>query len=512
MSDNTAVMDRGTLVSLGDPSAYALMSDSFDWLRDLTAKGIRSVADGTDVLAREIEQIYMPTRSLSDVLREKDNWVAKLFAEVLSIVELLNPLTIGKQIAVWILEDFRDILRSLAMLVDTNEETEEETQDALLNLGISAAALAIPYVGRAGKVIYRMLPKSSVKAFLKLDTEAGMNMLRYISQGDVLKYLQKLDFPSYAGKVKSLLKSVLDKLDEFAGKYVPKITNFVKECVKKLGTWIDNTMKRIQDWLVKMIAQIQQAVYKAATNVSNSNILKMVPDPVLEWVANQINGNMAESCVDNYLMNFTGCERLYPKGECDRDKSVFFSPDQGLDGVYEYTEESALPPFSYLPNSYNGLPNSIGFVLEELELEIEGTSKIAQKVLTAAASQKIAPYGKISASFQPIKPEKPKFVVMEAKFGYHGGKQKVLSDNEFKNRLDKKTGQMSTKWIEKRLKEYFSQEEYTRIRDCYVRWLYGAQPVKPSNGKRTKSKSGKLMGLAYFPPYALRGFDIGKMK
>jgi hypothetical protein len=54
--------------------------------------------------------------------------------------------------------------------------------------------------------------------------------------------------------------------------------------------------------------------------------------------------------------------------------------------------------------------------------------------------------------------------------------------------------------------------KYTAIqKQAYAHWLYGAQPVKAENSKRTKSKKGKLMGLAYFPPYALRGFDMDKL-
>jgi hypothetical protein len=121
------------------------------------------------------------------------------------------------------------------------------------------------------------------------------------------------------------------------------------------------------------------------------------------------------------------------------------------------------------------------------------------------------PFGAIRATFNPGRPNaRARFVVMEAKFGYHGKTQKALTDNEFKNRLDKKTKQMSKQWIEYRLEKSL-EERCMEIRRSYARWLYGAQPVRAANSKRTRSRSGKLMGLAYFPPYALRGFDIDRM-
>jgi hypothetical protein len=123
------------------------------------------------------------------------------------------------------------------------------------------------------------------------------------------------------------------------------------------------------------------------------------------------------------------------------------------------------------------------------------------------------PFGAIRATFNPGRPNaRARFVVMEAKFGYHGGrKQKALTDNEFKGRLDKNTQQMSKKWIDDRLEASLSRAKFAQMYNNYARWLYGAQPVQPQSSKRTRSRSGKLMGLAYFPPYALRGFDIDRM-
>jgi hypothetical protein len=164
-----------------------------------------------------------------------------------------------------------------------------------------------------------------------------------------------------------------------------------------------------------------------------------------------------------------------------------------------------------LPDTYNGVPNSLGWVLEEMDLEIEDTA--VKKGLMGAAARAFKPFGSVKAAFHPANPARPpRFVVAEMKFGYHAKEGKPLTDKEWKGRLGTSDDgkQMSKKWINARLKDSLP-EKYMQITGCYVRWLYGVQPVKAENSKRTKSKKGKLMGLAYFPPYALRGFDMDKL-
>jgi hypothetical protein len=47
-----------------------------------------------------------------------------------------------------------------------------------------------------------------------------------------------------------------------------------------------------------------------------------MPDQLLDWVAQQINGNLCESCVDNYLVSWMQYRRSYPAaGSSKRDTS-----------------------------------------------------------------------------------------------------------------------------------------------------------------------------------------------
>lgn len=512
--------DRGTLVSLRDDDTWTFLNDAFGWVRDIAAKGIRSVADTTDDWASELDKLsFAATNTLQDYLKEQDSWIANLFAELLSIVEMLNPLTIGKEIAMWILEDFRDILRALAMLIDTEEDTAEETQAALVDLGIAAAALCIPYIGRAGKVIYRMLPNfANVRLFTAaLDTKPGAAMLRYISSGDVISYLKRIDFPSYTNEIRLFLQQVLQTFSTHLSRFAPGITSTITRWSARIAHSLMTIMRTIQQWLSAAIAQMQRVIFYAASNATNPRVLDKIPDQVLDWVHSQINGNMAESCVDNYFMNYMGYDRLYPINP-KRDTSVFFGPDQGIDGFYETTNSSPTGTFRVLPEHYNGIPKSLGWVLDELEIEIPGES-----IAKAAITQQIKPFGNIRAEFKslPAKPRTlPRFVIMEAKFGYHAKRQEYLTDAEWRGKLGNTAdgSQMSKTWIDSRLQRdillALSNQKRRELGAIgYKRWLYGCQPVNAENSKRAQARGGKrLQGLAFFPPYALKGFDLDKLR
>jgi hypothetical protein len=167
----------------------------------------------------------------------------------------------------------------------------------------------------------------------------------------------------------------------------------------------------------------------------------------------------------------------------------------------------------------NRVPLSLGHVLDELNIEIEGFE--VPKVIDRA----IKPFGNIPADFSPASkrpPSYPRFVVMEAKWGYHAkgkttDKQK-LKDDEWEKRLGTTSGsgrQMSTKWIDDRINDIFpigSAKHRQIYASSYARWLYGCQPHKSSNAKVARARGGKrVQGLAFFPPYELRGFDIDSM-
>jgi len=506
--DALSTSDRGELVAIGDSDAQAYLTDSLGWLRDLAAKYARSGADSLDAWTTELDQLNVPMGDLKTYLAQKNNWIADMFAAVLSVVEQINPLTIGKQIAIWILEDFRDILRALATLIDTQDDTQEETQDALAELALAAAALGVPYIGRAGKVVFRIF-----KGITPL--EQGVAMLRYIDSGNVVQYLQKLNLPAHTGKIMDVIRRVMGKVGEYIGKYAPGIKSKLDEFVARVQGWIAKVVAKIQTWLNAAIAKFQKMLYDGASNVANNKWVDKMPDQLLDWVAQQINGNLCESCVDNYLVNFMEYERLYPKKDASkRDRSAFFGPDQGIDGLFEKAPAALASPG--FPADYSGVPLSLGHVLSELNLEIDGFE--VPKVIDRA----IKPFGSIPADFSPTTkrpPKYPRFVVMEAKWGYHAKSGTTLSNDEWRQRLGTTAGsgnQMSKRWIRDRLDDIYPPvagapgPKDQEIRAFgYSRWLYGCQPHNPSNKKHARSRGGKrVQGMAYFPPYALRGFDI----
>ena len=124
-----SISDRGELVDLQHPDAQTFLGDALNWMRDFAAKGALEGANALDDWVSELDKLNLPVGGLKEYLQQQDNWVAKLFAEVLAVVEVVNPLTVGKQIAIWILEDFRDLLRALATLIDAKDDTAEETQE-----------------------------------------------------------------------------------------------------------------------------------------------------------------------------------------------------------------------------------------------------------------------------------------------------------------------------------------------------------------------------------------------
>lgn len=503
--------DRGELVDLQHQDTQAYLADAFDWLRDLAARGARAGAETLDDWSKEFAALDVSAGGLQDYLREQDNWVAKLFAEILSVVELVNPLSAGKQIAIWILEDFRDLLRALATLVDTEEDTAQETQDALVELALAGAALGIPYVGRAGKIITRVY-----RGFDKL--EDGLAMLRHIGKGNVVEYLQKLNLPQYADKIVALIRKILAKVGEALGRWLPKVKTTLEQWAAKIGNWIGKILAKVQKWINDALAAIQKKLYDAASNLSNAKVLDKLPDQLLDWVAAQINGNLCESCVDNYFVNFMAYERLHPApGSSKRDTSSFFAPDTGIDGLFEKPAQALSSPT--FPANYSGIPLSLGHVLEELHIEIEDVE--VPKVLERG----IKPFGNIPADFNPSAkkpPLYPRFVVMEAKFGFHATSGTALKDVEWERRLGvTSTGQrqMGRLWIRSRLNDIYPpvngapapKDQQIRIAG-HARWLYGCQPHKAENHKRARPRGGKRMvGLAFFPPYALRGYDIDGM-
>ncbi|WP_078120441.1 hypothetical protein [Thiosocius teredinicola] len=509
------ISDRGTLVSLEDDNAMYFLEDSFDWIRDLAAKGAREGAETLDEFAKGFAALELDpvNGGLADYLEKQDSWLANLFADILRLISSINPLTMGKQIAVWYLEDFRDLFAALATLVDTEDDTNEETQQAVAELALAVAAMVIPYIGRAGKIIYRVYARTD-------DMVDGLAMLRHVSPGNSLDYLSNLNLPQYAGKISEMIRKVLNKMGEYLGDWFSSIKRTLTEWGQKLANWITRALKRVQDFLVKAVAAVQDKVYQAATNINNSKIVDKLPDFLLDWVANQINGNLCESCVDNFLVNYADYDRIYPKpGQDKRDNSSFFSPDQGIDGVYEKPASRLSVPVVY-PKTYSGLPLSAGMVFDELGIEIEG--EVVPKMITRA----VEPFGDIPAEFSPTShrpPTYPRFVVMEAKFGYQTNKDKPLTDYQFKKKLKKTQSgrQMSKKWIEQRLVDAFPNQEdgtdnpkHIEIDiEGYARWLYGCQPHKSKNGKYARPRAGKrrMKGAAYFPPYALRGFDIDGM-
>jgi hypothetical protein len=115
---------------------------------------------------------------------------------------------------------------------------------------------------------------------------------------------------------------------------------------------------------------------------------------------------------------------------------------------------------------------------------------------------------------------------MEAKWGFHasqGANGTELSDAEWKNKLNStnRGRQMSRRWIVDRLDAIYpiqsdgsmhpKRQEIDRAR--YVRWLYGCQPHNAASRKAARPRGGRsrIVGLAFFPPYALKGFDIDGM-
>jgi hypothetical protein len=511
--DAITISDRGTLVGLQDNNTQAFLTDSLGWLRDLAAKYARNGATSIDGWSQELDKLNTPLGGLSEYLKQKDNWIADLFAAVLGVIEQINPLTVGKQIAIWILEDFRDVLRALATLIDTKDDTADETQDALVEIALAAAALGVPYVGRAGKVLMRMFKGTA-------SLEHGVAMLRHIDAGNVVKYLQKLNLSSHAGKIMDVIKRIMGKVGEFIGKYAPKIKSTLDAFVAKVSGWITRVLAKIQLWINAAIAKLQKLLYDGASNLANNKWIDKMPDQLLDWVSAQINGNLCESCVDNYLVNFMEYERLYPKPDSNqRDKSSFFGPDKGIDGLFEKPATAVASPG--FPADYSGIPLSLGHVLDELNIEIEGFK------VPKAIDRAIKPFGNIPADFNPTakKPPKyPRFVVMEAKFGYHAKAGKKLNDKEWEGKLGVTTSggrQMSKTWIEARLRDVLppgpdgtpnaKRDEIRRA--LYSRWLYGCQPHKASNSKQARARGGKrTIGLAFFPPYALRGYDIDAMR
>lgn len=245
--------DRGELVDLEHPDTQSYLAESFDWLRDLTAKAAREAAQSTDDWAQALDQLQLSNGRLADYLREQDNWVANLFGEILAVIETVNPLAAGKQIAIWILEDFRDLLRAVATLIDSKEESAEETQEALVEIALAGAALAVPYVGRAGKIVARIF-----KGMTKL--EDGLGMLRYIGKGDVVKYLKELNLPKYAAEVGRLLRKIVEKIGQTLERWLPSVKRTLDVWVGKIVGWIKAILTKIQAWLNAALAKIQKAV------------------------------------------------------------------------------------------------------------------------------------------------------------------------------------------------------------------------------------------------------------
>lgn len=504
--------DRGELVDLQHPDTQTFLGDALAWLRDLTAKGARAGADTLDEWTAELDKLNLPIGGLQEYLKQQDNWIAELFASVLSVVEVVNPLTAGKQIAIWILEDFRDLLRAIATLIDTQDDTSEETQDALTEIAMAGAALAVPYVGRAGKIIGRIF-----KGATRL--EDGLAMLRHIDAGDVVKYLQKLNLPEHLGKITGLLEKVIAKVGEKLGRWLPKVKQTLDAWFGRVKGWISKALTRIQTWLNEALASIQKKIYDAYSNLTNSKLLDKMPDQLLDWVAQQINGNLCESCVDNYLVNFMQYGRLYPApGSSKRDRSSYFGPDQGIDGVFE-KEATALSTPMQFPANYSGIPLSFGTVLDELGFEVQG------ETIPRLITQKIKPFGRIPTDFNPPNkrpPSYPRFVVMEAKFGFHAKAGRTLDNAEWEKKLgtSKSGPQMSTPWITAGLDNAFPRAQdgtpnakRREIRMArYARWLYGCQPHRSENQKSARARGGKrVVGAAFLPPYALRGFDMDGM-
>ena len=509
--DAIATADRGELVGLQDPDSQTFLGDALDWLRDLTAKSAREGAETLEDWSEDLDKLQLPTGGLQAYLRQKDNWIAELFADVLAIVEVVNPLTVGKQIAIWVLEDFRDLLRALATLIDSHVESDEVTQDALVEVALAGAELAVPYVGRAGKIIARIF-----KGATKL--EDGLAMLRHIDAGDVVKYLQQLNLPQHLGKITGLLEKVIGKIGDKLGKWLPMVKQVLSDWVAKLKGWIGRILARIQSWLNQAMASIQKKIYDAYSNLSNSKLLDKMPDQLLDWVAQQINGNLCESCVDNYLVNFMQYQRLHPApASSKRDTSSFFRPDQGIDGVFEKPPTALVGPG--FPATYNGIPLSFGTVLDELGFEVEG------ETIPRLINNSVRPFGSIPTDFSPVTkkpPRYPQFVVMEAKFGFHAKAGTKLGDNEWERKLGQSSSgrQMSTPWITAGLDNAFprasdgtpnpKRREISRAR--FARWLYGCQPHRAENHKSARARGGKrVVGTAFLPPYALRGFDMDAM-
>jgi hypothetical protein len=530
--------DRGELVDLQHPDTQTYLADAFGWLRDLTAKGARAGSDIADDWSKELAQLHMPDGGLKAYLQQQDNWVANLFAEILSMVEMINPLSMGKQIAIWILEDLRDILRSLATLVDREEDTDEQTKDALMELGLAVAALAVPYVGRAGKIIARF-----ARGFNSF--EDVLKMLRHISPGDAIKYLKELNLPQHAGTIIAFMKKILGKVGEYLGRYLPKVKAVLDGWATKIGRWIKGTLARIQAMIDKAIAAFQRMVYGAASNMSNSNLVDKMPDALLDWVANQINGNLCESCVDNYFVTFLGYTRLYPGPNAQRDTSSFFGPDQGIDGLFEMPGVHPIAATTAnFKMRYSGFPLSLVSVLDELQLEIpgvEGAEAIMREVESRTGTVPAVFHGwapptpapaarrgsggsqppRLGAGSRPA--HLPRFVVMEAKFGFHASQGKELTDSEWKNKLSPTQGgrQMSMRWIDDRLDVIYPDQPNGTThpkraeinRHLYSRWLYGCQPHNAESRKGARPRGGRsrVVGLAFFPPYALKGYDIDGM-
>jgi hypothetical protein len=509
--DAITTADRGELVGLDDADTLSYLGDALNWLRDFAAKGARAGADTLDDWTVELDRLQLPVGGLQEYLRQQDNWIADMFAEVLAIVEVVNPLTVGKQIAIWILEDFRDLLRALATLIDTKDETAEQTQDALTEIALAGAALAVPYVGRAGKIIARI--------FKGLPIEEGLAMLRHIDAGDVVKYLQQLNLPQYLGKITGLLQKIVAKIGDKLGRWMPKVKQTLDDWFKSIKDWIGNILAKIQAWLNQALAAIQKKIYDAYSNLTNSKLLDKMPDQLLDWVAQQINGNLCESCVDNYLVNFMQYARLFPAPNASkRDASSFFGPDQGIDGVFEKPPAGLASPG--FPAKYNGIPLSFGAVLDELGFEVEG------ETIPRLINNSIKPFGSIPTDFSPTTkkpPRYPQFVVMEAKFGYHQRSSTNLNNNEWERKLGTTASgqrQMSKRWIEARFADAFppvsggqrAPKHIEILKRGYARWLYACQPHKAENSKTARARGGKrVVGMAFLPPYALRGFDIDAM-
>jgi hypothetical protein len=250
----------------------------------------------------------------------------------------------------------------------------------------------------------------------------------------------------------------------------------------------------------------------------NSRLLDKMPDQLLDCVAQQINGNLCESCVDNYLVNWMQYQRLYPAaGGSKRDTSSYFGPDQGIDGVFEKPATAVATPS--FPATYNGIPLSFGPVLDELGFEVE------RETIPRVINNSIRPFGSIPTDFSPMTarpPRYPRFVVMEAKFGYHQRNNTALNNTEWEKKLGTTAAgrQMSRRWIRDRLDQIYPPQpsgqpapKDQEIRQFgYSRWLYGCQPHRAQNQKNARARGGKrALGTAFLPPYALRGFDIDAM-